>query len=176
MSQEVLIICVQIFLSRILDVSLGTVRTVLTVKGKPKYAALIGFIETLLWFLVVREALQVDSGGIYTAVAYAAGFAAGTYVGGLLAGRIVQGNVSVQIVTSGLNEELVCAIRAAGFGATVLDVHGSEFSGGKYMIFCEIPGARLSELRAIIDAHDEHAFVMVQETKYVYNGYFLKRK
>lgn len=37
------ILCLKIFLVRILDVSLGTFRTILTVKGKTLYASLVGF-------------------------------------------------------------------------------------------------------------------------------------
>ena len=38
-------LCVKIFFVRILDVSLGTLRTIITVKGKILVASLIGFIE-----------------------------------------------------------------------------------------------------------------------------------
>ena len=176
MTKEILIICIEIFLCRILDVSLATVRTVFTVKSKPGYAAVCGFIETLLWFLVVRQALNLDSGGIYTALAYAAGFATGTFAGGLIARLIVKTDMTLQIVTTDCNDELVKTIREAGFGATVLDVRGSEYGREKYMIFCEIPNTRLKELRSIVDTHDKHAFMMVQETKSVFNGYFANPK
>lgn len=176
MSIPVIIVCAEIFLCRIIDVSLATVRTIFTVKSKPVYAALIGFCETLLWFLVVREALNLAEGGMFTAAAYAGGFAAGTYVGGMIARLVVKTDMTVQIVTSECDDELVHEIRAAGFGATVLDVKGSEYGKEKYMIFCEIPNTRLKELRAIVDARDEHAFIMIQETKSVFNGYFANRK
>ncbi|MEG0750429.1 MAG: DUF5698 domain-containing protein [Oscillospiraceae bacterium] len=176
MSKEILIVCLQVFFCRILDVSLGTVRTVLTVQSKPAYASLIGFIETLLWFLVVRQALAVESSGIYTAIAYASGFAAGTFIGGLIARRFVRGDVTVQIVTTDRNDKLVSAIRVAGFGATVVDVRGSDYGCEKYMIFCEISSARLDELKRIVGKYDTQAFIMGQETKYVYNGFFLRKK
>ena len=40
-----LISCIKIFFCRIMDVSLGTVRTILTVKGKTLLSAVIGFAE-----------------------------------------------------------------------------------------------------------------------------------
>ena len=40
-----LLLCIKIFLVRILDVSLGTVRTIMTVKNKNLIASIIGFIE-----------------------------------------------------------------------------------------------------------------------------------
>ena len=78
-----LILCIKIFFARIFDVTLGTVRTMFTVKGKRLIASLIGFIEVLIWFLVVREALNTESKSIFVAISYALGFATGTYIGGV---------------------------------------------------------------------------------------------
>ena len=51
---ELLILCFKIFFVRIIDVSLGTFRTMETVKGKTKEATIIGFFELLVWFLIVK--------------------------------------------------------------------------------------------------------------------------
>ncbi len=168
---SLLIICLEIFLCRVADVTLATIRTVLTVKEKPLYAALIGFVEVTIWFLIVREALNVQGNTILICISYAGGFATGTLIGGLISKRFIRGNVNVQVITSSRDDKLVCEIRSAGFGAAVVDVNGSEFGEEKYMILCEISKGYLSTLRAIIEKYDPHAFVMVQETKYVYNGY-----
>ena len=89
---EVLFLCLKIFFVRILDVTMGTFRTILTVKSKPVQACLIGFIEALIWFLVVKEALNTDSDSIFIALAYAGGFATGTYLGGKLSQKLISGN------------------------------------------------------------------------------------
>lgn len=161
--------CVYIFFARILDVSLGTVRTVLTVKEKTLPAAAIGFVEVLIWFLVVREALTLDA-GLPAGIAYAAGFATGTYVGGRISRRFIKGNVVVQMVTD-KNDEMVAAIRKAGYGVSVVNVNGSEYGEDKYMLFCDIDKSRLSELKRLAHDHDHDAFIMVQETKQVFNGF-----
>ena len=67
---ELFILCIKIFFVRILDVSLGTLRTMITVKGKMFYASLIGFVEILIWFLIVREALNTDNTSIFVALSY----------------------------------------------------------------------------------------------------------
>ena len=56
-----LVLCLTVFFGRIIDVSLGTIRTLFTVKGKRIIAATIGFIEATIWFLVVKEALKVKT-------------------------------------------------------------------------------------------------------------------
>ena len=79
-----LLLCLKIFLVRIVDVTLGTTRTMFTVKGKRLIASLIGFFEVLIWFLIVREALQTEDKSILIAISYALGFATGTYIGGFI--------------------------------------------------------------------------------------------
>ncbi len=173
LSPEVIFLCVQIIFCRILDVSLGTVRMVLTVKGKTSYAAAISFFESVLWFLIVRQALNFDSdeGGLIVAVAYATGFASGTFIGGKLSSRFIKSEVTLQIVTSRRDDNVVSEIRKAGFAVTVVNVNGSDFGEEKYLLFAEIPSKSLKELKALVHSLDKKAFVMVQETKHVFNGY-----
>lgn len=171
MAGTIVLLCLKVFFGRVADVSLATVRMVLTVKEKSLWAALIGFLETGIWFLIVREALQADVPALWLALAYAAGFATGTFIGGKLSQRFIKGNVVVQIVTSTCDDELVKAIRKQGFAVSVVDVKGSEFGDEKYMLFSEICSTQLKELKELVHSMDEKAFVMVQETKYVFNGF-----
>ena len=171
MSTSLLLLCLRIFFSRILDVSLATVRTMLTVKGKSKTAACVGFVEIIIWFLAVRTAFNSDEAGIILAIAYAGGFAAGTFIGGIISSKFIKGTVTVQIVTSGKNDDLISAIRNAGFAVTVVNVNSSEYSGEKYMLFAQIASDRLSEFKQLVYDKDDRAFIIVQESKYVYNGF-----
>lgn len=123
-----------------------------------------------LWW--VRGALTIDGGGLPVAIAYAGGFATGTFVGGKISSRFIRLNITCQIVTSAWDEELVERMRA---GIWRDGVHSSQFGGEKYMLFCEIPSTRLEELKALVHEQDPKAFFMVQETKYVFNG-FVKSK
>ena len=76
-----LIICLKIFLVRIVDVSLGTVRTIFMIKEKKVVAALIAFVEVFIWFVIVQEALSLLEKNMFVAVAYAGGFSVGTFIG-----------------------------------------------------------------------------------------------
>ena len=44
---DILFLCIKIFLVRIIDVTLGTLRTIITVKDKVFLASVIGFFEVL---------------------------------------------------------------------------------------------------------------------------------
>lgn len=175
---ELLFLCLKIFFCRIIDVSLGTLRTIVTVKGKRFLSSAIALIEGLIWFLIVREALLFQAPTVweklFIAFAYALGFATGTYVGGKIADKFVVGNVNVQVVTSSQNDNMLTAIRDAGFAITVLEVNTSLFSKKKYMLFCEVTTKQLNEFKKLIYSLDKKAFLMVHETKFVYNGFFKK--
>ena len=169
MTTAIWIVCIEIFFGRIIDVTLGTIRSVLTIKEKTLYAALISLAEVSVWFFVVRQALAIGEGGVFAGLSFAAGFAIGTLVGGQLSKLFIKGNVMLQIVTD--NDEMVAAIRDAGFGVSVVNVNSSDYSGEKYMLFCDIDKSRLEELKKLAHKYDDSAFIMVQETKHVFNGF-----
>lgn len=168
----IVLLCIKIFFARILDVSFGTVRTILTIKGKKGLASLTGFFEVIIWFLVVKEALNTDLTSIFIPISYAAGFASGTYLGGLLSEKFISGNLGVQIVTSHKDVGLINAIRKEGFGVSVIDVNTHDKETEKFMLFVEINKKKLSDLQALVKNLDEKAFIVVNETKLVLNGYF----
>jgi uncharacterized protein YebE (UPF0316 family) len=166
------LLCAQVFACRIVDVSLGTVRTILTVKDKIAAASAIGFVEVFVWFVIVRTALDSGEDSLWVAIAYAGGFAAGTYAGGKLAGKFLKGILNVQIVTSTKDDSLVQNIRDAGFAVSVLNVNSSQFGDEKYMLVIEIRSEKLQKLKKTVYSQDPGAFFMVRETKYIQNGFF----
>ena len=168
---ELFILCVKIFFVRILDVSLGTVRMIITVKGNNLVASLIGFFEILVWFLIVKEALNTTETSIFIALSYSLGYATGTYIGGILSDKFVSGTLSVQVILSNNNHKIVDKIREEGFAVSVVNVKGKE-DHDKYMLFMEIDKKKINQLKYLIKFLDSKAFVVVNETKMVENGFF----
>ena len=166
-----LFLCLKIFFVRIIDVSLGTVRTIFTVKGKDIIASLIGIVEITVWFLVVKEALNTDEDSLWIVISYAGGFATGTYIGGFISKRFIQSNLAVQVITTNVN--LVDILRDNGFGVSVLDIKGKK-DEKKYMLYISITNKSYGELEKLIKSLDEKAFIVVNEIKNIQNG-FIKR-
>lgn len=166
---ELFLLCLKIFFVRILDVSMGTLRTLITVKGKNLYASLVGFVEVFIWFLVVKEALNTDETSIWIAISYSLGFATGTYLGGILSKKFIDGNLSIQIITSNLG--MADFLRNEGYGVTIMNVEGKDKEVDKYMLFIQINKKSISHLQKIVKSLDNNAFMVVNETKYVENGF-----
>lgn len=168
---ELVFLCIRIFLVRIMDVSLGTIRTVMTVRGKNIIAALIGFVEVTIWFLVVKDALNSASNSLWIAVSYAGGFATGTFIGGFISKTFIKSKLGVQIIIHEEKKKVVDLLRENGYAVSVVSAQGFEGSN-KLMLFIEIDNNHLLELEELVKRYDEKAFIVVNETKYVQNGYF----
>lgn len=166
--------CVKIFFARLIDVSLGTFRTINTVKGRDLAASLIGIVEITVWFLVVKEALNTDNNSIWIVFSYALGFSVGTYIGGKISKIFIKSNLEVQVVLSNKNDKIVEKIREEGYGVTVIEVKGNNDS--KYMLYIQIRNNSLEKLKNIVRKLDNKAFIVVNDTKYVENGYFSVNK
>lgn len=167
---ELLLLCIKIFCVRIIDVSLGTFRTIITVKGKSLYASIIGFIEIFVWFIIVREALNTDVDSIWIAISYSLGFSTGTYIGSIISNSFIKSTFSFEIITS--NYKIVDILREEGYAVTVLDVKGKDDKKDKYMLLLEIGNNMLDDLKRTVQRLDKESFIIVTETKYVQNGYF----
>ena len=168
---ELFLLCIKLFFVRIMDVSLGTVRAVMTVKEKNGIATLIGFVEVTIWFLAVKDALNSDSNSLWIVFSYAGGFAAGTYIGGIIAQKFIHGKLGIQIIVKKNAYPLIEELRKHHYAISVLNAKGSS-GDDKLFLFLEIDSHYLEELKKLVHRYDEKAFLVVSETKYVQNGYF----
>ena len=168
---SIFLLCLKIFFTRIIDVTLGTFRTVVTIKDKIVQASIIGFFEVLIWFIIAREALETGN-NILIGVFYALGFAAGTYTGGIVSRYLIKGNLQVQIITNRMNQKSLDDLREKGFAISVMDINEKEGEPDKYLLLLEINNKDFSKLNRLIKQYDKNAFIIVNESKKVINGYF----
>ena len=164
-------ICIKIFLARIVDVSLGTIRTVLVVKGKNITPAIVAFFEVLIWFYAAREALSSEIDSILIPIFYSGGYAAGTYIGTFISNHFVEGLIGVQvIIREPLISKMIKSIRDAGFGVSVIDLKNTHEKTKKNMLIIHLNKSKLKRLTRIIRKNDPDAFVVINENKYIQNG------
>src|SRR5690606_11609327 len=114
-----------IFCLRIVDVSLATLRMLLSVRGVKLAAPLIGFFEILIWLTAVGTAIQHLDSPLHL-IGYAAGFSMGTLVGLTIEERMAIGMAALRVVSRHGGVELAEAMRDLGFGVTEYTGHGRE--------------------------------------------------
>jgi uncharacterized protein YebE (UPF0316 family) len=162
MNWEVLITCLLIVLARMTDVSLGTLRTVFIVAGHRLVAWAIGFVEILIWVVVVSRVIA-NLDNFYYALAYAFGFAMGTFLGMTIERRLAFGEQVVRIF-SRQGEKLANVFRAAGFGVTVFDGRGRD--GPIQLLFIELPRRRVPSLKTWLEDLDPGCYYIVDDVRY----------
>lgn len=163
------LIPVAIFLARITDVSIGTVRIVLIGRGMAVPATVCGFVESLLWILVVSQILRNLTSPLYY-IAYAGGFAAGNYVGLVLERRLAMGNVILQVISPSAPDAIIAALRAGGCGATV--TRGEGLEGPVHIVHSVMPRRELRPTLAAIKQAHPKAFYAVTPVSQVDQGVF----
>ncbi|MDX1905068.1 MAG: DUF2179 domain-containing protein [Thermonemataceae bacterium] len=157
-----------IFLARITDVSVGTVRILLMMNAKKKLATFLGFCESLIWVTVITAIFkQVNNPLAY--FAYAGGYATGTFIGMTLEGRLAVGKVLVRFITRQDASNLVEHLRNTKFGFTNVKAEGHK--GEVNLIFSVVERKDLQELIETVKSYHPKAFYSIEATKYASEQY-----
>lgn len=126
-SEEVInwvILPLLIFIARMSDVTLGTLRNIFISRGFKKIVPIVGFFEVLIWLIAMKQVMsRADNFVCY--FAWAGGFAMGTYVGMRIEERLALGMQVIRIITSEISEKLINALRDANHGITIVDAQGA---------------------------------------------------
>jgi uncharacterized protein YebE (UPF0316 family) len=109
---------VVVFLFRIVDVSLGTIRTISIVQGRTRTAFLLGFVEVSIWLGVIAAIVSRVAEHPILGVFYALGFSTGNVVGILIERKLAFGHTVLRVIASEGSEELAETLRKNGYAAT----------------------------------------------------------
>ncbi len=160
---------VLIFLARVSDVTLGTLRIAFISRGEKTLAPMIGFVEMLIWLFAISQIVQNLTNPAYF-LAYAGGFATGVFTGLRIEDRLALGQRMIRTVTEEDPSELLAALRSSGFGVTT--VRGSGGSGDVNVIFSVVKRADVRQFMEVVEAHHPRAFTSVEEVRSVHQGVF----
>lgn len=158
-----------IFLSRLIDVTIGTLRIIMVSKGQKSWAPILGFFEVLIWLIAISKIFQnLDNWICY--VTYAAGFATGNYIGLLLEEKLAVGIVKIQIITRKKAGKLIKNLAAAGYGITHHEAEGSSETVS--IIYSIINRSEIQKVEEIVNSTNPKAFYSVEDVKSVNKGIF----
>ena len=158
------ILPVFIFIARIFDVSLGTIRIILISRGTKYLAPTIAFFEILIWLLAIGQIMK-NLNNIACFIAYAGGFSMGNYVGILIEEKIALGVLLVRVVTRKPALELVSHLDGANSGVTRVDAESPD--GPVNVVYTIIKRSDLPEVIGIIQKFNPQAFYSIENIKFV---------
>ncbi|MCU0433749.1 MAG: DUF2179 domain-containing protein [Bacteroidia bacterium] len=158
-----------IFISRLGDVTLATLRNIFISKGFRTIVPFVGFFEVLIWLIAMKQVMS-QANNVAAYLAWAFGFAAGTYVGMRIEERLALGTQVIRIITNQLSQDLIDALRNANHGITVVDAEGAK--GPVKMIFTVVKRANVPDVIDILEKHQPNAFFSVEDVRNAHHGVF----
>lgn len=158
-----------IFIARLLDVSIGTIRIMMLSRGRRVLAPILGFFEIIIWLTAIRQIFQhLDNWAAF--IAYAGGFAAGTAAGMWLEDKLAIGLIAVRVITTGRGTTLIEDLRNEGFGVT--DFTGEGQTGEIHMIYAIIGRREIDRVMEAVRLHHPKAFVTISDVRSASEGFF----
>ena len=147
-----------VFLLRVVDVSIGTMRTIVVVNGRIRLSVALGFVEVLIWITAISQVILRLHESPILVFAYAGGFAAGNAVGILLERRLALGQCVVRMI-SREGEDVARALSSVG---RVRGVFRSDAEGSsEWLVFATLPRAELPEALRRAKEVDPEVFYVV---------------
>ena len=150
-----------IFLARIVDVSLGTLRTISIIQGRTWVSFWLGFGEIIIWLAVISTVVPRVREVPVLAVFYAFGFACGNMVGIRIEKWLAFGHIIVRIISTQRYREMADAVRQAGFAVTTFKGEGMSGPVVELYIVC-----RRKDLRKVVclaHAIEPEAFYITEQ-------------
>lgn len=164
-----------IFIVKVIEVSLATLRIVLITKDERVKGAAIGFFEVTIWVLVVSTVLQDITTDPFKIVVYALGFAVGNYLGSLLENKLAIGVTNIEVIAHKIHgKRLANYLRANGLAVTSVSAYG--MNDKREILYLHTARKKVKQTVKIIREFQEDVVITVNDIKPVYGGYKLMRK
>lgn len=167
---DYIILPLLIFMARIVDVSLDTLRVIMVSKGYRRFAPYIGFFQVLVWIITITRIME-NLDNWLTYIGYAAGFGMGTYFGMRLEEKIALGYELLRIITHTGADELVRALRKQGY--TVTTVIGEGRDGTVGILFLILKRKVIKEVVALVKQYNPNAFYTIEDMRFVRDPQYL---
>ncbi|MDD2395935.1 MAG: DUF5698 domain-containing protein [Sphaerochaeta sp.] len=165
-TNESLMLALVIFAARVVDVSLGTIRHAMIVRGKRFITFCIAFLESLVWVFAVSKVLS-DLSEPMTALAFALGFATGTFVGMTIENLLKIGDQVVKVFSS-KGKEVAALLRDAGFRVTEFEGRGRD--GQVILLFVQVRRRDAKKVLQTARSFDKNCYLVIEDIRWRQNA------
>ena len=157
--------------AKIVEITIQSLKTCMMVKGEQFKAALLGFVECLVWGVVISTIIGTLGDDFILLGFYCIGYAVGLYLGAALESKIALGTANLQLIANDTNtEKIIDYLKESGRGYTVFEGHGSVDKMN--MILIILP--RRTSLRVLKDIRklcENNVFVVASDVSKYAGGY-----
>lgn len=167
---------VMVFVGKILNNMLVTVKIIIINRGESLNAALITLLQTGLFILITGTVLAGLTTDYLRIVVYVIAAMIGNYVGTIIEGKLAMGLSSIQVIIpqdnmagESIAEALTDKLRIEGFAVTILDGEGDLCK--RDVLLLHLKRKRIPEAKGIIRTFLANAVIVENEVKRMDGGY-----
>lgn len=168
MAPEELLLAVTIFVMRVLNYAVGTIRLVVITRNRRVLASILASVEAFIFAVVIANVVS-DLENVVNLFSYCAGAAIGSYVGMVLESRLVTGYMIVNIFTGNGGHQMAVALRDAGFGVT--EITGEGRDGVVTTLRSVINKRDVTHVTDVVQTINPQAFIALEEARAVKYGW-----
>lgn len=158
-----------IFMLRVADMSLDTIRVLFVVRGKKAITWVLGFFQSLIFVIAISSVLtELDN--VLNVIGYATGFATGNLVGMLIEQRLAIGHILVTIISSNRGAFIAERLRAGGYAVT--EIPGRGRNGTVFELHASVQRKDVPNVETIVLEADPQAFITAEDVRPVRRGFW----
>jgi uncharacterized protein YebE (UPF0316 family) len=158
-----------IFILRVGDMSLDTLRVLFVMRGKKSVVWVLGFFQAAI-FVVAISIVISDLDSVLKVIGYAAGFATGNVVGIMIEEKLAVGHTQIRIVSSRLGSAIADRLREDGYAVTEVAARGKD--GMVALLSCSVRRRRVANVRELVNQVDPTAFITAEDVRPVRRGFW----
>jgi len=158
-----------IFILRMLDIAVYTMRVAMVMRGRKAHAWMFGFIQAIVFVSAIRAVL-IGLDNWLNIAGYAAGFATGNVVGMLIEGKLAIGITHLRIFSPRRGAELAEQLRLSGYAVT--QVMGRGIQGVVEVINCSVRRREVPQVTELVAKIDSQAYITAEDVRLVWHGFW----
>ena len=166
-------VCFIVCAAKIIEITIQSLKTCMMVKGQRIKAAALGFVECMIWGLVISTIISTLGDNLALLLFYCVGYATGLFLGSTIEGKIALGTSNLQLIANDENTKLIITyLRENKRGYTIFSGQGS--TNKMNMILIVLPRKDMKRvLREIRKLCENHVFVVASDVSKYAGGYGL---
>ncbi len=158
-----------IFLLRVSDMTLDTLRVLMVMRGRKPIAWVLGFFQATIFIVAISSVLS-NLSNFLNVIGYAAGFATGNVVGMLIEERLAIGHINLSIVSPNLGSAIANRLRDEGYAITEIPARGKD--GMVTLLSSSVLRKNVNNVRKIVNDIDPGAFITAEDVRPVRRGFW----
>ena len=166
---QLLLSAVFIFILRVTDTSLDTLRVLFIMRGRKGLAWFLGFFEPII-FVVAISTVVSDLGNPINMVGYAAGFATGNLLGMIIEEKLAVGYSNIRAISSLQGTAIAEKLRAEGFAVT--EIPGQGKNGAVTILNCSVLRKHTRRVDELVRSVDDSAFITTEDVRPIARGFW----